>query len=310
MRLRVVMALALVLAVLSCFPASAGAGTRHYVLPAGQFTTMELEGSNGYRIRIFVGSRGYVALEAIKQGVHTEYESRGAHVSADRVEAKLPGLGSISLRFHQHGRARRSSPIGGCDGPRPTVRRGVVRGVIEFVGERDYTQVEADEADAEVDEWARQRCRYGSPPRGRHHRRKWTNALRVWGNGSGVNFFATKYRPGAIEGGRVVFTATASTVRKSLRIFRRATVLAPASTFQIPEPDTYPEHVILSPPAPFTGTGTFARTPESVFVWEGDLAIQFPGIDPIPLTGPGFEPHYCALRGCVDQYAESESGTG
>jgi hypothetical protein len=32
-----------------------------------------------------------------------------------------------------------------------------------------------------------------------------------------------------------------------------------------------------------SGTGTLARTPESVFTWGDDLSVQLPGLDPDPL---------------------------
>lgn len=139
--------------------------------------------------------------------------------------------------------------------------------------------------------------------------RDWVGRFSAWrfGPGPGASFIATKLRPGAIEGGRVVFSAATGSSTGPIDIFRRARILAPAAAFRVPEPDTYPEHVIFTPPAPFSGTGTFARTPESTFTWEGGLSIQFPGIDPLPLTGPRFETFYCALRGCATQSSESES---
>lgn len=307
MKVRRATVAALVLAAFICFPASAGASRHHYVLPAGRMTRIGLAGSNGYRIRIYAHGRQNVDLVVTKEGFSTEYLVRDVHVGADRVQANLPGLGSISVRFLQRGPVHRPPAISGCDGPRPTQRRGVVRGTIKFRGERDYTRVAAHQAPAEIEEWARQRCRYGTPG-SRRRRRPSTNEFEAYE--SEGYFSATKYRPGTIEGGRVVFSASTGSRHRSVSISRRVDVVAPASTFQIPEPDTYPEHVILSPPAPFTGTGTFARTPESVFTWEGDLAVQFPGIDPIPLTGEHFNTSYCALRGCIDQEAESESGTG
>ncbi|HEY5710099.1 MAG TPA: hypothetical protein VIS51_11990 [Solirubrobacterales bacterium] len=123
--------------------------------------------------------------------------------------------------------------------------------------------------------------------------------------GEGVSFLARKYRPGVIEGGQVLYLAergeafeTASGRRLPLTIYRHITVSAPVSTFR----DAHPEHLTASPPPPFTGTGTLARTPESVFTWEGDLSVQFPGLDPIPLAGPSFEPGYCLREsGCVRQ---------
>lgn len=285
-------------AVFSWVPGSAQADGHHYLLPAGSVIHIELQGSDGYSIRIASNQRRRLILWATKAGMSTEYEVQGEHVGAGRVKAKLPGLGLISVRFFQHGPTRHPAAYSGCDGPRPTVRRGVVRGAIRFTGEGEYTRVDAHTARAETVEWARQRCRYGTS---RHHRRRrnWTNFFEAFK--SGTYFSATKYRPGTLKGGDVVYDVTVASSRGHVQIFRHARVIAPASTFQIPEPRTYPEHVILSPPAPFVDTGTFSRTPESVFTWGGDLSVQFPGVKPISLTGRSFYTSYCALQGCIDQ---------
>jgi hypothetical protein len=303
-------AAAVTLVVLALFPAGATADAHHYQLSAGGFLRFQLESSNGYLIRISSNRSKHLILRADNGGVSTEYRVRGDGDGADQVRATLPGLGQIDVRFHQRGPAHHPSPFSGCDGPRPMVRRGVVRGTIKFVGEREYTQVIAHSARAETEEWVQQRCRYGTPGRISRHRRDWTNEFQVWEEEPPLAYFsARKYRPGVLKSGRVVFTAETDSYGKTMRVSRWASVIAPASAFRIPEPDTYPEHVIFTPPPPFSGTGTFARTPESVFTWEGDLLVQFPGIDPVPLTGPRFEPHYCALRGCIEQEAEeSEPG--
>lgn len=309
MRLRRAAAAALVLVAFFSLSTNAGANRHHYTMPAGGFMSFELEGSNGYLIGVSAGPGRRVSLTTVKEGITTAYSVWDAGVGTDQVKARLPGMGLISVRFHQRGSAHHL-PMTGCDGPRMTLRKGVARGTIRFVGEREYTRVDAHEADAESAEWEKQRCRFGTPGRHSRNRREWTNGFQVWEEGNSLSYFsARKYRPGVLRGGRAVFTAETSSYVRSLRVHRRISVVAPASTFRIPEPDTYPEHVILTPPAPFSGSGTFARTPESVFSWEGDLSVQFPGIDPLPLTGPRFSPHYCALRGCVEQEAEeSESG--
>ena len=306
MRLRLIAVVALALVAFLSFSADAGADRYHYTVPAGASVGFKLEGSNGYRIRVSA-YLGVMSLTTVKGGMTTEYYAQNAHVDANHLRVRLPGLGLISVRFHKRGLARHLS-LAGCDGPRATVRRGVVRGTIRFAGERGYTKVAAREADADSAEWEKQRCRFGTPGHVSGNQRPQTNRFQAWGDETSSTFFgATKYRPGVLDGGRVVFTAETSSYRGSLRIARHTSVLAPASTFRIPEPDTNPEHVIFTPPPPFSGTGTLARTPESVFTWEGDLTVQFPGIDPIPLTGPSFEPTYCVPRSCVRQDAESET---
>jgi hypothetical protein len=182
MRLRVMMAIAFVAGAVCCFPPGAQADAHYLSLPAGKFLHVELMGSNGYSIHIGAGQQGLrpgVHLETRKEGVTTDYGVRGKRVSANRVEAKLPGLGSIAIRFHQRGPARHSSPLPQCHGPRPTVRKGVVRGTIDFAGEREYTQVAAHSAQAELVEWGALRCRYSKSPRG-NRRKPWTNEFGMW----------------------------------------------------------------------------------------------------------------------------------
>jgi hypothetical protein len=307
MRLRLAVTVALVVVAFSCLPDGAGADGGRYRLRGGRSLSVNFKGSDGYSIGIVSFRKSFLELWTEKGGVSTEYITRDTVADNEGVRARLPGLGAISVRFHRRGPVRRLPPFSDCKGPRPVMRRGVVRGTIKFVGERGYTQVEAHEAPAQTEEWGEQHCRFRPHPRKRHPG-KWVGRFSAWGvEGEQAGFTATKFRPGTLKGGQVVFDAAMASSERSLRIYRHARIVAPASTFLVPEPDTYPEHVILSPPAPFAGAGTFARTPESTFTWEGDLSIQFPGIDPVPLTGPHFETHYCALRGCARQDSD-ESG--
>lgn len=309
MRLRGVVLAALVVVGLVCFPTGVNAEVHHYLLRPGGYLRIELESSNGYWIRITSNRRRHLTLRTMKEGIVTEYEVQGDRVGPDRVRAKLPGLGLVSVHFRQRGPAHHLPAYANCDGSSRVLRRGVVHGTIKFVGERRYTHHVTHRAHAEIEEWAQQRCRASSPPR--HSQPAWIGSFEASAsaNNPTVYFSAIKYPPHVIKGGQVAFTADLFFARRTLRVWRHATVVAPASTFEIPEPSTYPEHVILTPPAPFTGSGTFSRTPESVFSWEGDLAIQFPGIDSLSLTGANFETSYCARRSCVHQDAEPEPGT-
>jgi hypothetical protein len=45
----------------------------------------------------------------------------------------------------------------------------------------------------------------------------------------------------------------------------------------------------ISPPAPFSGTGTFARTDRAHGTWLGDLAVEFPDHEHAALAGRAFE---------------------
>jgi hypothetical protein len=45
----------------------------------------------------------------------------------------------------------------------------------------------------------------------------------------------------------------------------------------------------LTPPYPFSGTGSLERAADGAPVWTGSLAVSFPGTDNVPLTGPPFK---------------------
>jgi hypothetical protein len=292
----------LALAALSCFPGSAGAKVEHGTLPANQWLDIELEGSSGYSIQINVNPRRHLILRVTKEAFFAEYMTRDVLPDTDRVKAKLRGLGTISVRFHPRGPVRHPS-LPGCGGKRPTVQPGVVRGTIKFVGEREYTQVKVHEAEATIEEPKSWHCRYRVIFEPIHREREeWVSKFSA--SGDGFLFLARKYRPGVIEGGEVLYLAEtgeafeAASGRAPLTIYRNLTVPAPVSTFR----DAHPEHLTVSPPPPFSGTGTLARTPESVFTWEGDLSVQFPGLDPIPLTSPNSGSDYCLREsGCIRQ---------
>jgi hypothetical protein len=291
----------LALVALACIPASAGAVAEGSGSPPMQWLDIDLAGSNGYSIHVSVNPRRHLILQVSKEGVELEYMTRDVLPDADRVKAKLVGFGTVSVRFHRRGAVRHPS-LPGCEGKRPTVQPGVVRGTIKFVGEREYTQVKVREAEAAIEEPKSWLCRYAAKFEPRPGQSDWISKFST--EEEGFYFLARKYRPGVIEGGEVIYLAeTGETFKRTagrppLTIFRDVSVPASASTFR----DAHPERLTLSPPPPFIGTGTLTRTAESVFAWGGDLAVQFPGIDPIPLAGPGLGSDYCLREtGCIRQ---------
>jgi len=287
----------LALGALFCFPGGAWGKAGQDRPPATQWLDVELEGSNGYAIHLSVNPRRHLVLQVSKGDYAAEYMTRDLLPETDRVKAKLRGLGTISIRFHPRGPVRHPS-IPGCGKSRLTVQPGVVRGTIKFVGERDYTRVKVREAEASTGWTCRQGVRFEVDP----GEREWTSKFSA--RGEGFLFLVRRYRPRLLENGPVIFFVEqgeafeAASGRVGLTIYRQLKIPAPASSFD----DARPEHLTVSPPAPFSGTAALDRTPESVFTWKGDLSVQFPGIDPIPLTEPSYGFDYC-LRdvGCIRQ---------
>jgi hypothetical protein len=292
----------LALAVFACLAGSAGAEAKGR--PAVErWIDMDLQGSGGYSVHISVGPLRHLTMRVSKDDFSATYITRDELAATDRVKAQLRDLGTVSVRFHPKGPLRHPA-LPGCEKRPPTVQPGVVRGTIRFAGEGDYVEVEADEAKASIEEVKNRSCRYGDGESSEFdpRERDWVSKFTV--GGDGVFFLARRYLSGTFATGDVLYFAETGELFKKepglpyLLVYRELKVPAPVSTFQ----DAHFEHLTISPPPPFSGTGRLVRTPESVFAWRGDLALQFPGLDPIHLAGPGFEPEYCLREsGCVEQ---------
>jgi hypothetical protein len=301
MRVRRVVVAAFALALCCCLPGAASADVGHGRSSDGQWLDISLKGTNGYSIHISVNPRRHLILQVSKEGFSAEYTTRDLLAATDRVKAKLLGLGTVSVRFHPRGSVRHPT-LPGCSRERPAVQPGVVRGTISFAGERQYTRVHVRDAEAAIEEPMSWWCRYGVLFEPNENDGDWTSKFLA--EDEGVYFLVRKYRPGLIDGGQVLYFAETGEAFETasgevpLTVWRRIRIPAPASTFD----DVHPEHLTVSPPPPFSGTGTLDRTPESVFTWEGDISVQFPGLDPIPLAGPAFGSGYCLREvGCFRQ---------
>jgi hypothetical protein len=300
------LALALLLGGLLLLPGAAVADSKHYVVNPGYTTHVELRGTNGYRVHLYANDRHRVTIKVRKAGIVTEYETRGASHGKYGAAAEFPGFGRVRFQFKANGRHHRVSPPPWCEGSDGLALEGRILGRVRFDGEERYTSVSVKRAKAEVETWPRWRCRY-LEPNGRRQRRKRTASFGAYGETSpSIEFtadrFSRRFRPASKQ---VVFNVFTGARKHGIWIFRSARVVADNSTFAVPDPKRAPENVILRPPPPFSGTGTFQRTPESVFTWEGDLSIQFPGIDPLPLTGERFAIDYCAQLGCVQREGDA-----
>jgi hypothetical protein len=294
------------LAGLLLVPATAFADSNHYTVDPGYTTHVELRGTNGYRVNLYANNRQRMTIKVRKAGIVTEYQTRGETRGRYGAVAKLPGLGRVSFRFRANGQHHNFSPPPWCEGPDGLALEGRVLGRIRFEGEERYTRVDVTRAKAEVETWPRLRCRFLEPD-GRRQRRKWTATFGAYGETlPSIEFTAKRYTRRLHPASRqIVFNVFTGARERGVFVFRSARVVAGNSTFAVPDPKDSPENIVLRPPPPFSGTGTFQRTPESTFTWEGDLSIQFPGIDPLSLTGERFAIDYCAQLGCVQREGDA-----
>jgi hypothetical protein len=121
----------------------ASAKPGYFTFPAERTSQATVKGTQGFQITI-TRAHGRVQLTASKGDASAIYIVRSAKALADRIVARFPGQGGVSLRFYPMGEAQHLPPF--CRG-RPSIKQaGIFRGVIRFKGERGFTRAVASHA--------------------------------------------------------------------------------------------------------------------------------------------------------------------
>jgi hypothetical protein len=276
-----------------------------YVDPAGSTVYAHLRGTDRFRIKIAEGGRHRFVLTAKGHRATTRYSAWSGPTEGGRVSVDLGRLGGFHLRFVPVGKPQDIRLPYWCTGPDGSRQRGYLLGRGVFRGERDYTEARVHRVRATSESWSRVRCHYveGGGRRRPDQRRAAVRAYERTPHFASFGAVLFRYQ-GTPPAKRVTFSAAASRQSGRVWIARELSVSAPEDAFTFPGGHALPEVVSVRPPAPFTGSATFNRTPESTFAWTGDLAVSFPGTGPVPLTGKGFGARVCRPEGCVEQARE------
>jgi hypothetical protein len=291
---------------LSAGPAVAAAG--QIDLSRTDYTAFEVRADNGLAAMVeVIGNR--VSLRVGTHSQFNDYQVRGA-VSGKTVRARFGKLGHLAVRFQPTRTLPVERPAGGCGGVGaqndagivPQTELGVFSGHFHFAGERGYVHVDVSRARGEVINPIHFDCS-DPPPTIRHSSRRTLDET-----GPGVDGLDRESESGHVavlraESPHRAFLAIAvghpekkaaayffGGVRERLgpvRIFRFAAAKAPFSTFAF---DHKAGTATVTPPAPFTGSGSFQRNADGSASWTGALEAPLLGIDPVTLTGPGFDP--------------------
>jgi len=279
------------------------------VLPTGaaaktyRSAEAHLAGTHGYRIMISAASEEILVL-ARKGTASVSYVSFASGLRGDRVHARLPEVGRISLRFHERSRSHSPRP-NNCHGSSRLTRKGVFVGTVKIRGERDYTSAQSRHVRGEIVEKFQSRC----------HRRVRARA-RASGGGSLDSIHAETKRgngnlsftvfsfPSTGLRSDSAFVALLMRVRGRMVVSNSQVAFAEdATSLEIAAP---PRSAIADPPAPFTGSATFQQESANQFSWTGDLAVELPGIGEVALVGPKFETELCLGRRCRGDDEEAE----
>lgn len=305
---------ATVLVLLAAAAVSLLAGTAEAGDRAGQtdlsrsdYVAFELQADNGLAAMVEVSGHRV----SLRVGTHSQfnaYQVRGA-VSGNTIRARFGKLGRLAVHFRRTRTLPVERPAGGCGGVgaqndagiTPQTELGVFAGHVHFAGERGYVHIDVSRARGEVISPIHFDCS-DPPPTIRHSSHRTLDET-----GPGIDQLDRESESGHVavlraESPHRAFLAIAvghpekaaayffGGVRERLgpvRVFRFAAAKAPFSTFAF---DHKAGTATVTPPAPFTGSGSFQRNADGSASWTGALEVPLLGIDPVTLTGPGFEP--------------------
>jgi hypothetical protein len=316
---RAIAGLAATAAVL-CGSQAVAATTPHGVPRNRALVELELENRDGYTIAV-AGFGQTVAL-SVARGRHpsasTTYLAHGT-VTPTSIRASFADRGRIAVRFLPTGRAIRAKPQSRCGAPRDGVigRHGVFVGELQFHGEGGYTSADVHRARGRsVDFRAFVSCLLAPVRRGRRaalsvetipvglpgfgapglygtaapaagvrtHPSGGPRVTTLFADGR-LPLARTAFAAQARGAGRVRFLALDERSEGSIAIVRYAQARAPSPTFVS---DDALSLASVTPPPPFSGTGTLQRGDAGDKSWTGSLAVSFPGAPKLPLTGQLF----------------------
>jgi hypothetical protein len=256
-------------------------------------------GSNGYKITVSAEPGAHeVELLAVGSEGAAQYDVRGK-VTADSIQASFGKLGKIAVRFQPSGWESRFKVRPSCQKERPpvvTAQLGHFVGTIRFDGERGYTKVDTHSVKGGIGDplaivEARPPCEFheseeqrkrelelisldGSPAAGK----VFFSAVRLLGNV--LVELPVKLLPP--KGNRYFFSVYASERAGPVTILRSNGALGEAKDFTY---DPSLDSATVTPPKPFTGSGSFVRDADGSISWTGTLAVPLPGLGSVPLTG-------------------------
>jgi hypothetical protein len=284
-RLRIALGFALI-AILLALPASALAGD-------GFDLKFQFTASNGYKITV-AGYDATAVVTATRPGhsrdrAWSTYLARGK-VSPTAIDASFGALGHVHMRFHPSGGVRYGKRHKHCIGAdRNTIQPGVFVGSVRFRGEDGYTSTKVHRVKGKVvtprflkcldsffEEFERSR---GKKPTVK--KPKVTRLTAFMRSGLTAILFGASER-----GGKAGYLAEIEQTVGSLGVFRGVFVNASPATFAFDNALSFAD---VTPPPPFSGSGSFQRTPTGAKGWTGSLAVSFPGAPNVPLTDPHFK---------------------
>jgi hypothetical protein len=294
-------------------PGGAVAKPRFYNTPGSTSEEIQLLGTHGYRVSLEVYDR-QAQMDVDKrvghQGLISVYYRLHRRLPAGPdIRFQLGTEGDVDLRFVPDRVVEHEYP--NCTGGPEITEHGHFVGTFRFLGRRDFSRVDAHRVDGLVTRTPPHRCR----------REKSSNG-QSFGVGVGIGTGTPSVPKGALEliagtaNHKLQFTGYRFEERSPLpptetfvagieRVEPGFTTTSSAfsggsqGTFVSPEPGSPLSAAEVSPPAPFSGSASFALTSSRHSEWSGDLAVELPGYGRVPLTGPKIAAGLCETTACT-----------
>jgi hypothetical protein len=286
----------LVLVVSLGAPAISPARPGYYTFPAERISQLTIEGTRGFQITVAQINRR-VELTASNGDTAAIYIVHPPRTSADQIQATFPGVGRISVRFDASGRVKRWPAF--CGGRAPLGRNGVFRGVIRFRGEQGFTHVATGHARGSVYRSFKESCKGKSSHGNSNTKPIYALTANARSSAGRIFFAALKSTEGSPFAGSSNYFASQSQRRHGMVSIKVASAKGGSSAFEITGSPSRLTSAVVTPPAPFSGTGSFEAASGELAEWAGTLAVDLPGLGTVQLTGSQFTPELCLGKKCV-----------
>jgi hypothetical protein len=262
---------------------------------AGQPPAMHLglHAAGGYQVAVS-GFGQTVGLSVARPrpsrhaGASTTYIARGK-LGADTIEAGFGAFGQLSMRFQPSGKVVYGKRQQGCIGPdRTTTRFGQFVGSLRFRGEDGYVSVQTHRVKGKIRTPDSLQCTgaeagpAGTTQGGEAAGQGKRTTLRA---GFRLGLHDLSLEASSARAGHARYVAVSEQSQGQIAIYRSAYVQASPLTFAT---DSALSFASVSPPPPFSGTGTLRRAANGTRSWAGSLAVSFLGAADVPLAGPQF----------------------
>jgi hypothetical protein len=269
---------ALMAALVLFVPIASAAGAEQ---PVGASGIFKLKGSNGYSILVLAGSRradgqGEISFLVSRKRSAAIYTA-SATVTQAGIQADLGALGKVSVALVLSGQKTTERPR--CGGKPVTYETASYQGTIEFHGEGGYTEASATSAPLLTKLLLSLAC---SAPGS-------TELIASGLPGASLSVGSLSKRPGLslkVKKNRpdahTSIEVEISEENDGIKIARGTSMSTGSSAFDY---DPLLRTATVEPPAPFSGRGVFHRKAPASKRWTGNLAVDLPGREDVPLTG-------------------------